>query len=539
MIKKIIFLFTICVLLVFFTFTGVCSSNDEKPEYIKIGLKSLLLSNNCVDVESESGFEIVRMDNEFNRIISLDIKKLKIRVSDFYSYEDSEYIKQENINNSSTGPFFIQLNEKFDSYKEIMSKIKAFKEDNIQIYPFYDNGKFKIVLGQFTNKNKAYTKACDIQTKLGCSFQIFNGYGDKLIIEDELKNIILMYDSSQNLFLKSIGKTNTKIKVENNRYRDYIIFNIINNKILPINYVTINHYLYGVVPREVSANWPLEALKAQAVAARNYALDNLGRYKENGYDLCDTQNSQVYAGYDWENTKTNKAVDETSDVIVTYCGEIVPLYYHSSSGGHTEDSQNIWSYEIPYIKGIKDEYSCDSPYDNWQFVISKDKIMDKLLSNDKNIGRIVYVNILETSDNNRVTKLKIEGTKDSIVLEKEEIRKILGYSNIKSTWFSISTDCDLFVLNGEGQQARKTINNYNVVTKEGLKNIEKHSSSNISVKNSMDILTINIIPHTYTFKGKGWGHGLGMSQWGAKRMAEIGYDFIKILKYYYTGITIE
>jgi stage II sporulation protein D len=119
----------------------------------------------------------------------------------------------------------------------------------------------------------------------------------------------------------------------------------------------MQEYLYGVVPREMSKTWPLEALKAQAVVARTFAITNQNKFMHLGFNMDNSVLSQVYGGYDWEGPISNQAVDETIGMLLYYNTTLASAYYHSNSGGYTANSENVWSSEVPYLRSVFDPYS--------------------------------------------------------------------------------------------------------------------------------------------------------------------------------------
>lgn len=342
-------------------------------------------------------------------------------------------------------------------------------------------------------------------------------------------NPMMVYDDSLNIKFSNSIKTDY-IRVQNKPYRGNISFKLDTaNKLTVINSLPIEDYLYGVVAKEMPASWNKEALKAQAISARNYSVKNLNKYKKQGFDLCTTQDSQVYGGVDAENFNTNKAVDETRGILAYYNGEVAELYYHSSSGGKTENSENIWSNAVPYLRSVEDPYSLGSPNDYWEYKITKSELEKTLNSKGKDIGNLLGIRIDKVSVNGRVLKMTMLGEKGEVSLEKESIRAFLGYSNLKSNWFEI---------NSQNKNNQTNSSDSYIVVFNDLKlflNKNDSNSSNIYPNlNNNDIIT----SQDYLFQGKGYGHGLGMSQYGAKAMAEQGFTFDEILKYYFKGIDV-
>lgn len=129
------------------------------------------------------------------------------------------------------------------------------------------------------------------------------------------------------------------------------------NGITLINVLPMEDYLKGVVPSEIVPSWRMDAIKAQAVAARTYATYHRNGYRSSGYDVTDDTRTQVYRGFSAETAATNRAVSETAGEVVTYAGKPIDALFHSSGGGFTENSENVWGSVIPYLRGVKEESS--------------------------------------------------------------------------------------------------------------------------------------------------------------------------------------
>lgn len=142
------------------------------------------------------------------------------------------------------------------------------------------------------------------------------------------------------------------ISAKNKWYRGYLIIQNKNKKLTVINNVELEDYLKGVVPSEMPSSWAIEALKAQAIAARSYALANLGKRASLGFDLKDTPEDQAYGGATAETSRTNNAVDETSGLVLTYNYKVVSAFYSASAGGHTVTSKQAWGNDLPYLRAV-------------------------------------------------------------------------------------------------------------------------------------------------------------------------------------------
>ncbi|MBI2995717.1 MAG: SpoIID/LytB domain-containing protein [Candidatus Melainabacteria bacterium] len=260
-----------------------------------------------------------------------------------------------------------------------------------------------------------------------------------------------------------------------------ILTNSKSKNITIVNNVDLEDYLLSVVPSEISHTWNKEVLKAQSVAARSYALGYLGRRKSKGYDLESSIEDQVYKGVRAEKKATSHAVKETRGVIlVDSKNKPLIALYHSSGGGYTDSIENLWDMKPSIHIQPRPDYDNNSPYFKWyrNYKIAE---VNKLLSS-LNLGEITNILPISKSISNRITWIKITGTTNNKTIRGEEFRK---YLNLPSSKF------------------------------------------NISIEN-------NIVK----FAGRGYGHGLGLSQWGAKALAEKGFTYKQILSYYYPGATL-
>lgn len=256
-----------------------------------------------------------------------------------------------------------------------------------------------------------------------------------------------------------------------------------------VNEVGLEPYLYGVVPAEMSPRWPLEALKAQAVAARTYALAKLGQFQSRGFDLRPNTENQVYSGASVETVASNAAVDGTHGQVLTHGGRVIAAYFHSCSGGFTDSGAAIWGEPRPYLQPVPD-YDQASPRYSWQKQISRAGLREGLARQGVQVGDPVRVDVLERSYSGRVLKVRVTGTSGHRDVSGGAIRTAAG---LYSTLYSVAPDS--FDPRG--------------------------------------------IPSRFLFAGRGHGHGLGMSQWGARTLASNGYTHLQILAHYYPSAQLS
>ncbi|MFN6516066.1 MAG: SpoIID/LytB domain-containing protein [Nostoc sp. CreGUA01] len=247
-----------------------------------------------------------------------------------------------------------------------------------------------------------------------------------------------------------------------------------------VNWVDDQEYLYSVLGGEMNASWPAEALKAQAIAARTYALYEREKQRNNPiYDLGNTPDRwQIYKGVISESPATYKAVDETAGQVLTYKNKIILSVFHACSGGHTENVEDVWGNALPYLRAVQD-YDQNIKECNWVKTLSPSEISAKF----PEVGSVTAMIPETLSPFGSVKVLKIVGNKGTKMLQREEVRTGL---KLKSTRFSVSKGAD----------------------------------------------------GSFVLQGLGFGHGLGMSQWGAYNLARQGVNHLQILGHYYKGVAL-
>lgn len=367
-------------------------------------------------------------------------------------------------------------------------------------------------------------------------------------IEKSGTNKLEVSNSSKNK-LVTVGSSGVKVTLiddddfisyNGKEYRGYLkIYRLSDSDLTVVNVVDFEEYLYGVVPREMSGNNPLEALKAQAVTARSYAYKSLGKYGKWNFDVTNTTSDQAYGGVAVEHPNATKAVDKTKDEFVTYDGKIVSTPFFSTSSGYTESSENVWASKIPYLVGVEDKYqSKDSEYLNWTVEYSKEEIEEILDKKGIDIGELKRIVINERTDNGAVLELEFIGDDDSYIVTKEKARTTLS---LKSQFYDISTGSSMYTITEDGKIVACTTTKLKAMTSTSKKTKSISSSKKtlyLQGKNGKTKFDRIESSSDYTITGSGWGHSVGMSQRGAIGMAEEGFDYEEILEWYYTGIKI-
>lgn len=261
-----------------------------------------------------------------------------------------------------------------------------------------------------------------------------------------------------------------------------------------VNKLNMEDYLASVIGKEMYHTWPQEALKAQAVASRSYALFHQQRPKSKLFDVFSTITSQVYAGLEGEAVSTQTAVKATAGQVLLYQGKVVEAVFHSASGGHTENSENVWQGTVPYLRGVAD-FDQASPSYQWTISLTDAQLRQRL----PGIGNILSLTPVKTSQTGRVQMLKVQGTKGDRLIKGTEARRALG---LRSTLFTAKPDLGLVA----GRPSP--------VAPQGA-------------------------PRSFLISGRGHGHGLGMSQWGAYGLALQNKTYQEILSHYFQGTSIK
>ena len=322
-----------------------------------------------------------------------------------------------------------------------------------------------------------------------------------------------------------------------------------------INVVDLEDYVKGVVPYEMNGDWPLAALEAQAVCARTFACRNT-KHASYDFDVCSAICCQVYNGVNTATDRSNEAVDNTEGVCIWYDGELIEAVYHSSDGGATEDAKNVWGGDVPYLQGKKDPYESLISIPNYSYTVTYTpaELTWVLQNSGYTIGTVADVYVAERTALGNVSKVVFTDTSGKTLTVTGQACSNAFYSttygkNVRSLNFTISggsgeTSGSGFCVNSAsnwidslsgatvitagGQQTKLPGSGWCAVTDSGTVALEAASGGTSSGSGDLFVIT-----------GTGNGHHVGMSQYGAKAMAENGYSYEDILSFYYTDVTIE
>ncbi len=385
---------------------------------------------------------------------------------------------------------------------------------------------------------------------------VYNSSGE-LIFVSENKDMPLVFQGSENNLSFPVTQVGNSRK-----YRGAIgVVNGQSGGLTAVNSVDIEEYLYGVVPVEMAPSWPIEALKAQAVAARSIAIFQHNRYLNRGYNLVDTTASQVYRGYSAESPNSNLAVDETRGEVIKYNNKVAEALYFSTSGGATEDAKYVWGNEIPYLKNVADTFETEPAQKPWVRTVTLSDISSCLVKQGINIGRVQGVELTSRTPSGRVQVMTVIGSSGSHVVKNENVRTFLSGTqegSLKSRLFSFQgfigtpdggNSREVITIMSADNIIQKDLSSVKVMSDAGLQSLSPNPSALSSNRqqelkgetgtSNNKVLQSEIVFGDLTIYGQGFGHGVGMSQSGARGMAKAGYNYRDILMHYYNGITIE
>ncbi|WP_447968637.1 SpoIID/LytB domain-containing protein [Nitrospira sp. M1] len=252
--------------------------------------------------------------------------------------------------------------------------------------------------------------------------------------------------------------------------------------LLVINQVDVEAYVAGVVTGEINTSWHIEALKAQAVAARTYVLYKKMMNQQQPYDVVSSVQDQVYQGQGKVNARVKSAIRSTRGKVIAYDRHPILAAYSSTAAGPTEDASYVWDVDVPYLKGVECPFDDLSPRYHWRVAVTLDSLERQFRKFDYDVGSIATITPFTRTPSGRVDRIRILHSHGQLILRGQDFRRVAGYSTILSTQFEIES-----------------------------------------------------MGHELVLVGKGSGHGVGLCQWGMKEMAELGYSYEAIVRYYYPG----
>ncbi|MGM9626399.1 MAG: SpoIID/LytB domain-containing protein [Eubacteriales bacterium] len=454
----------------------------------------------------------------------------------------------------------------------------------IYAYPAYRAGAMYVRIGDFGSGDSAAAKSDTIASVCGETPSVIYPMDDAMTVVAPDKNLILFeYRAGDGLLgaypLDSDdtdGTENTIMTPAKNTYEGSFLFGRYNEGISVTNLIPLEQYVAGVLPYEINSNWSFESLKAFACIIRSYTLANLSKHASLGIDLCNGTDCQVYRGTGLQNEAVLRAVDETRGLVITYNDKVCSAIYSAVTGGCTVNVEQIWNgTAYPYLRAVETPWEDYASHPNgvWLSEVSPHDLYTYLADTKGYTqlkGDIAKVEITQLADNSTyVYKLCITDIYGNSISLKgtDVIRTTLG-RYLNSANFVVGyqgeipiLDKHLSVLTDSGTAALETVKTQGKTTTQilcadGVREIDITNGVEVlQADGSVSVLTeekaVYDIPqdalerlsdksnNNFLFIGKGWGHGGGISQWGAKNMAENGAFYDEIIHAYFTGVEIR
>ena len=443
------------------------------------------------------------------------------------------------------GSYRVQIGGTLTNYSTAKSTAATYKTKFGQnCYPALSGGTWRVYTGDFASSAEAANCVNSLKAKDSqLTYTNVTRQSGALIITNKNYETLLFFNSETYKFtVKPNTATIPLLKLGTKSYRGYLEFRRLSGRdITVINTLAFNEYLYGVLPTEVPAYWNQpETFKAQAVTARNFAYINSVSSKHASHDfhVCSTSDCQNYGGYSSENASLNSAVNATQGQLLLYNGSPASIYYSASNGGYTEGTENVWSATMAYYKTLLDQYD---PVEYRLYTMTAAEASATLKAKGYDVGDLKSIEIRKRSESGRVLEMVVTGTTGSKTILKNATRGAFG---LRNQMFKIRTDTVYTLVQGS---FRNNILEYLNGTKYGtsfitaktytMKNIP---GNGIKYFNNFyyEKIVINSQSDNIYFDVYGNGHGVGMSQWGAKKMAELGKNYKEIMSFYYPGTVV-
>lgn len=429
-------------------------------------------------------------------------------------------------------------------------------------YPAWIDGEYVVRVGSYASRSEAE----DARDQIGGDGVAQSSKTGVIVTVTRTANILFEFDEggSLNLGVRPEGwRGETATWFRNHRYAgafEYIRAS--GGNISVINVLNIEDYVKGVVPYEMNGSWPMEALAAQAVCARTFVQGSTKHQSLYGFDVCNTNDCQVYYGLGTGSgtaptSVSDQAVEETAGKCLYYNGALVrDALYHSSNGGATESAVNVYGGNVGYLTGKADPYEAQTsiPSYNWTVTYTAAELTWILEQKNYTIGTVQDVYIEEYTPLGNVAKVTFEGSRGSVTVSGITCSTIFYSStynkSVKSMRFNIngsSAGSAAGVYVNDADTYLSSLDGVSVISGGGAIGVLNGGSASAISASGTSAISSGSAPSrgggsnngAFTITGSGSGHNVGLSQYGAKAMAELGYDYQDILEFYYTGVTVR
>lgn len=389
------------------------------------------------------------------------------------------------------GCYHILLPETYTDFESASAAASVFQYGFVGYY----NGVYRVLSGQYDSGEDA-AAAMNAQGISGSAFSA----SSKCVVVTRTSDARILFEfdcgSDRNLAVSPISASQDAVTWFKGfkYYGDFEYIRRTGELLTVVNVVGIENYIKGILPYEMNSSWPIEALKAQAVCARTYAVSSIGDYSSYGFDVTNDANSQVYKGINYATPNSDRAVESTAGQYITYDGKLISAFYYSSNGGGSENCENVFSAAYPYLRGVTDPWEADAASINgkssWEITLPKYSIYNALRSSysGMNISNLASLSVKYSDTGNAVGLTFTDSGGRSASLQ-------------RSSCYKFST---------------RSLGLYSI---------------HYEIRDNGDSIT---------FIGGGWGHSIGMSQFGAYAMAKKhGFTYDQIINFYYTDVGLS
>lgn len=533
-------------------FPTTASAGDSN--LIKVGLRygdTAMFAANLENAEGE-GYQFGWYDQyrNFQTVGSTDETTITmIAADDIYMNQNGGY--SPNMPSGShrfLGGWHVEL----DGYRSFEDAYRDARSYNG--WPAYINDTYVVHVGSYDNRREADAAAAD----LGGS-AVPSGDTGVLVTQTRTDRVLFEFDNGgrQAFGVQPVGwdRGGPVTWFKGYRYKGGFEYpRSAGRNLSVINVVDLEDYVKGVIPYEMNGNWPQAALEAQAVCARTFAK-GCTKHAAGGFDVCNSTHCQVYNGLNTATATSDRAVDNTAGNCLYYNGSLVrDAVYHSSNGGATEDAENVWGGKEPYLRGKKDPFEAKTsiPNYNWSVTYTASELSWILEQKGENIGQVqdVYVsrytpmgNVDEVTFVGRAGTLKVSGDRCRTIFYSSTYNKSVRSLRFEINGGSNGNHSQGLCVNDAGYPL-ETLEGTHVLTSSGMSVLEGSGATVLTASGSEAISVGKAGDRasngggSFTITGTGNGHNVGMSQYGAKAMAEQGYTYREILEFYYTDVTI-
>ena len=564
--------FIILNILVFACFLVCASATAPNPD-LRVGLYYDTTAMISANLQNKVGYGYrLGYYNNMDQFISVweinSTNKITMAKDANLYYADSKfYATNETGNARSLGAYHVQFDLGYQTAQLALAASNDMLSKGVPCFVSYINGMYYLRTGAYATESAASTAALQY-INYGSTSVVGEDFTCVTVYNTDTGAILFEFDygvSSPLAVYPSLGEVEDPLTWFKG-YQYYGAFEYVRNggNISVINRVPMQEYIKGVVPYEMSASWPIEALKAQAMCARTYAYSNFGKHGSN-FDICATTHCQVYHGANSASENSDRAVNETYGQYILYDGEPINAVFHSSNGGATEDSENVWGSKVPYLRGVYDPHEDLDRATNgrWTFDYTPLELQSILTAKGYETALITDAYVSEYTAMGNVKSITfVDANGKKLVFSKERARTIINSSSLKkythSQRFTITKDgkapdngqenlgTPLFV-NNSFNKIYPATSNVSVITGSGAIGYGAKDKLYVQTANGKEAVSfvkeVVQTPSTskagyFTFTGTGWGHNVGLSQNGALAMANKGYTAEEIVKFYYTGVSI-